>query len=90
MQVPRGARFIGIPGSECTENPRGLMIEVYWDQDDTGALCISGNSSEMPIPPSVLPRAASSASSRTTSFGRTLPVIGFVIDPSQIQTPNGQ
>ncbi|KAJ8620984.1 hypothetical protein MRB53_029513 [Persea americana] len=90
VQIPRGARFIGIPGSESPENPRGLMVEVYWDQDDTGALCISGHSSEIPIPPSVSTRSASSATSQTTLFGRRAPVLGFVIDPSEIQTPTGQ
>lgn len=90
MQIPRGARLIGIPGSESPENPRGLMVEVYWDQDDTGTLCISGHSSEIPIPPSVSTRSASSATSQTTLFGRRAPVLGFVIDPSEIQTPTGQ
>ncbi|KAL0355623.1 UNVERIFIED_CONTAM: ABC transporter A family member 2 [Sesamum radiatum] len=49
LQVPIGERFIGIPGTESTENPRGIMVEVYWQQDDSGALCISGHSDEMPI-----------------------------------------
>ena len=40
-----------IPGTESAENPGGLMVEVYWDQDDTGALCISGHSNEIPAQP---------------------------------------
>nr|DAD31187.1 TPA_asm: hypothetical protein HUJ06_010038 [Nelumbo nucifera] len=55
VQIPIGARFVGIPGTESPENPRGLMIEVYWSQDDTGALCISGHSPETPIPAHVQP-----------------------------------
>lgn len=89
IQIPRGARFIGIPGTESTGNPRGLMVEVYWDQDDTGALCISGHSAELRIPPNVQ-LTATSASPHTTLFGRSAPVLGFVIDPPQIQTPNNQ
>ncbi|KAJ0960094.1 hypothetical protein J5N97_000126 [Dioscorea zingiberensis] len=40
---------------ESTENPRGVMVEVYWVQDDSGSLCISGHSPETPIPPNVEP-----------------------------------
>ena len=39
-----------IPGTETVENPRGMMVEVYWEADDSGALCISGHSMEMPVP----------------------------------------
>ncbi|XP_058110820.1 ABC transporter A family member 2-like [Magnolia sinica] len=87
VQIPRGARFIGIPGTESAENPRGLMVEVYWEQDDSGALCISGCSSEVPIPPNVQPMAITSPSSRRIFFGRNATIHGFVIDPNQIQTP---
>ncbi|URD75035.1 ABC transporter [Musa troglodytarum] len=44
IQIPIGARFVGIPGTESSEHPRGLMIEVYWGQDDTGTHCIAGHS----------------------------------------------
>ncbi|XP_077245815.1 ABC transporter A family member 2-like [Tasmannia lanceolata] len=87
LQIPRGAKFIGIPGTESSENPRGLMVEVYWEQDDAGALCISGQSSEIPIPPNVQLRTVSS-NSRRSFFGRTGPIHGLVIDPNQIQTPS--
>lgn len=80
LQVPVGARFIGIPGTESAENPRGIMVQVYWQQDDSGALCISGYSQEMPIPPHV---QLETTSNRNTS-GRSRQVHGIVIDPSQI------
>ncbi|RZR93530.1 hypothetical protein BHM03_00022055 [Ensete ventricosum] len=74
MQIPKGARFVGIPGTESSEHPRGLMVEVYWEQDDTGTLCISGHSSETDIPPNV----QLTAPSRHGSI-HGVPV-GFVID----------
>ncbi|KAH0942791.1 hypothetical protein HID58_002428 [Brassica napus] len=29
VEIPVGARFVGIPGTENAENPRGMMVEVY-------------------------------------------------------------
>ena len=46
MQIPLGARFVGIPGTETAENPRGIMVDVYWETDDSGALHIAGHSPE--------------------------------------------
>ncbi|XP_009629715.1 ABC transporter A family member 11-like [Nicotiana tomentosiformis] len=53
LQVPLGSKYVEIPGTISTENPRGLMIEVYWEQDDHGNLCISGHSDEIPVPPNL-------------------------------------
>ncbi|KAF5734706.1 ABC transporter A family member 2-like [Tripterygium wilfordii] len=88
VEIPVGARFVGIPGTEKTENPRGIMVEVYWVQDDTGALCISGHSPEVPLPPNVQTMASSAAPSQRSFLGRTGPVRGIVIDPSQISATN--
>lgn len=66
---------MGIPGTETAENPRGMMVEVYWEQDDSGDLCISGHSTETPIPLGT--NLASTSSSRNLGQG---PVHGFVID----------
>ncbi|KAJ4961979.1 hypothetical protein NE237_021889 [Protea cynaroides] len=84
LEIPIGARFIGIPGTESAENPRGFMVEVYWEQDDSGTLCISGHSPETPIPQNVPPMASSAAATHT--FGRTGPTHGFVIDHNQIES----
>ncbi|XP_027126461.2 ABC transporter A family member 2-like isoform X2 [Coffea arabica] len=83
VQIPMGARFIGIPGTESTEYPNGIMVEIFWEQDDCGALCISHHSQEMPIPSHVQLRASSTALRRNFS-GRRKQVDGFVIDPIQI------
>ncbi|XP_030937865.1 ABC transporter A family member 2-like isoform X2 [Quercus lobata] len=80
VQVPVGARFVGIPGTESEERPRGIMVEVYWEQDDSGALCISGHSDEIPVPPNV-------RTMPVTGSGRNYlsgPVHGIVIEPNQI------
>ncbi|KAG5406450.1 hypothetical protein IGI04_012569 [Brassica rapa subsp. trilocularis] len=53
VEIPVGARFVGIPGTENAENPRGMMVEVYWQQDGSGSMCISGHSPEMRIPQNV-------------------------------------
>ncbi|CAI9266696.1 unnamed protein product [Lactuca saligna] len=84
LQIPVGARYIGIPETVSTENPHGVMVEVYWGQDDAGALCISGHSNETPIPSHVqLPDALSSShTSRRTFLGRSGPVHGIVINPN--------
>ncbi|XP_044477584.1 ABC transporter A family member 2-like [Mangifera indica] len=84
VQIPPGARFVGIPGTETAENPRGIMVEVYWQQDDSGALCISGHSTETPIPPNVQTLAPSASTSQGRFFRQRRPVHGIVLDPSQI------
>lgn len=42
-----------IPGTECAEYPSGVMVQVFWEQEESGALRISGHSLETPIPPNV-------------------------------------
>lgn len=87
LQIPIGARFVGIPRTESTENPYGMMIEIFWEQDDSGALCISHHSQEMPIPSHIQLRASSTAPSRNFS-GRPRQVDGIVLDPAQILDTN--
>lgn len=84
VQIPVGARYIGIPETESAENPRGIMVEVFWEQDDSGVLCISGHSSETPIPPHVQLDATSTPSSGRMFFGRSGPARGIVINPDEI------
>ncbi|XVF51954.1 hypothetical protein PTKIN_Ptkin04bG0225500 [Pterospermum kingtungense] len=77
--IPVGARFVGIPGTESAENPRGIMVEVYWQQDDSGALCISGHSDEIPVPPNCQP-VASPPAATPISLGQPGSVRGIVIN----------
>ncbi|XP_052174572.1 ABC transporter A family member 2 isoform X2 [Diospyros lotus] len=84
VQIPVGARFIGIPGTETAENPRGVMVEVYWEQDDSGALCISGHSPETPVPPHVQLTASSTTTPHRNILGRAGSVQGIVINPDQV------
>ncbi|KAM7269434.1 hypothetical protein ACFE04_024931 [Oxalis oulophora] len=88
VEIPVGARFVGIPGSETEGNPKGIMVEVFWVQDDTGTLCISGHSPEMPVPPRVQISSSDSPSSRRNSLGQRGPVQGIVIDPEQVGATN--
>lgn len=86
MQIPVGARFVGIPGTESAENPTGFMVEVYWEQDDTGALCVAGHSPKAPIPQNIQLSYATARQSR--NVGRSAAVHGVVIDPSQVSSVN--
>nr|GEU87189.1 ABC transporter A family member 2-like [Tanacetum cinerariifolium] len=87
LQIPVGARYIGIPGTVSTENPRGVMVEVFWGQDDAGTLCISGHSEEIPIPPHVQLADISSPNTRRNIFGRSEQPHGIVINPNEISNP---
>ncbi|KAK9040034.1 hypothetical protein V6N11_015214 [Hibiscus sabdariffa] len=85
VQIPVGARFVGIPETESAENPRGIMVEVYWEQDDSGTLCISGHSAEIPLPQNVQPMV--SQPNTWNPFGRRVPIRGVVINPNDGLTP---
>ncbi|KAH7550337.1 hypothetical protein JRO89_XS13G0173600 [Xanthoceras sorbifolium] len=82
------ARFVGIPGSETAENPRGIMVEVYWETDDSGALRIAGHSPETLIPPSVRMSDYKISTSNSNSLGCNAQVRGIVIEPSQLSSAN--
>lgn len=86
LEIPKGARYIGIPGTESAASPIGVMVEVYWDQDENGALCISGHSSETAIPPNV--SVATNVNNSQHLGKKGGPVRGIVIDPMQIEGPN--
>ncbi|CAH2064996.1 unnamed protein product [Thlaspi arvense] len=89
VEIPVGARFVGIPGTETAENPRGIMVEVYWQQDESGSLCISGHSTEMPVPenvPATDPVAQGQGGvSLLGRRGRRQQVQGVVIDPDFVR-----
>ncbi|KAF9667756.1 hypothetical protein SADUNF_Sadunf15G0056500 [Salix dunnii] len=86
VQIPVGARFVGVPETNSSENPGGIMVEVYWVQDDSGSLCISGHSNEMPVPSNVQPLpSAPQLLARTNMLRqRRGPVYGLVYDSNQI------
>ncbi|KAL9667406.1 hypothetical protein QQ045_001763 [Rhodiola kirilowii] len=84
VQIPVGARFVGIPGTEDAEHPRGFMVEVYWDQDDSGTLCIAGHSPEMPIPPNVDFAASTNAAVQRGLGNCGRRIQGIVVDPNQL------
>ncbi|KAH8487102.1 hypothetical protein H0E87_025902 [Populus deltoides] len=89
VQIPVGARFVGVPETNSQENPSGTMVEVYWEQDDSGSLCISRHSAEMPVPYNVQPlRSEPQLLARTNILGgqRRGPVYGLVYDSNQIIT----
>ncbi|XP_062114912.1 ABC transporter A family member 2-like [Humulus lupulus] len=86
VEIPVGARFVGIPGTESEENSKGIMVEVFWEQDDFGELCISGHSDETPIPhniESLIPIIAKCSS-------RKMPGRGVVLDHNMIFNKNFQ
>ncbi|XP_027352542.1 ABC transporter A family member 2 isoform X2 [Abrus precatorius] len=89
VQIPTGARFVGIPGTESADNPTGSMVEVYWEQDDTGALCIAGHSQKVPVPHSIQLSSSPTVRQRR-NFRRSGPVHGVVIDPTQVSSLNFQ
>eukprot|EP01018_Ginkgo_biloba_P024056 Gb_37633 [translate_table: standard] len=91
VQVPIGARFVIIPGTQSTENPGGLMVELFWTQNDNGALCISGHSNEMAVPEHLRPSETLTPGSRSrsrSSFGRSSSSnrtpIGLVIEEHRL------
>ncbi|XP_056861847.1 ABC transporter A family member 2-like [Raphanus sativus] len=88
VEIPVGARFVGIPGTETEDNPRGIMVEVYWQQDESGSLCISGHSLEMPVPeivPATDPVAQGHGRVSLGQRGRIQQVQGTVIDPDFVR-----
>lgn len=90
VQIPVGARYVGIPGTESAENPKGVMVEVYWEQDDTGALCISGHSPETAVPEGVELTTLLGNNTQRSILGRPGPPQGFVIDPDQLGLANSR
>ncbi|KAL0689511.1 hypothetical protein Bca4012_089189 [Brassica carinata] len=76
--------------NETAENPRRIMVEVYWQQDESGSLCILGHSPEMSVPENV-PAADPVAPGHGGGVsllgrrGRRQQVQGTVIDPEFVR-----
>lgn len=47
-QVPVGAQEVRIPDSVSDVAPHGMMVEVFWQQDDVGALKIARHNQPKP------------------------------------------
>lgn len=77
LQVPFGAKYVGIPGTNSAENPRGLMVEVTWKQDENGELCVSSHSTEKAVPPGLRPVVSSTVASARSAKG---PAKGIVLE----------
>ncbi|KAK8267962.1 hypothetical protein V6Z11_D11G035700 [Gossypium hirsutum] len=80
VEIPAGARYIGIPGTESPHYPQGLVVEVYWQQDPlTGKLCMAGHSAKIAVPPNFqrLPSLTSTTPPNTLGKGGT--VKGIVV-----------
>ncbi|OMO54833.1 ABC transporter-like protein [Corchorus capsularis] len=90
LQIPVGSRFVKIPGTESMENPRGVMVEVYWEQDDSGMLCIAGHSSESPVPPNFQSMGSLANTNRNSLGRRGGPVFGILLNPDPTITTNHQ
>ncbi|GAB2289622.1 hypothetical protein Dimus_023931 [Dionaea muscipula] len=88
VKIPIGARFIAIPGTETGANPRGTMVEVYWEQDDSGSLSVSGLSDEMPVPPHV-PLDIILGGSQPRRLGKRGEIQGIVIDDTHMSRSLG-
>lgn len=51
LQVLPGADFVAIPDTKSKEHPYGMMIQLEWQQDDNGRLCLAKQSKMIPSPP---------------------------------------
>ncbi|KAI3987712.1 hypothetical protein MKX01_028446 [Papaver californicum] len=83
LQIPKGANYVGIPNTESEENPRGVLVEVIWEQDENGFLKMSGHSKEYPVPPNakIIPSTAKSS-------GVDLPEVGIIYDLTDTEASN--
>ncbi|KAK5782868.1 hypothetical protein PVK06_037373 [Gossypium arboreum] len=74
VEIPVGARYIGISGTESPHYPQGFAVEVYWQQDPlTEKLCMAGHSAEIAVPPNFqrLPSVTSTTPPNTSGKGGT-------------------
>ncbi|RZC60770.1 hypothetical protein C5167_022538 [Papaver somniferum] len=86
LRIPNGANYVGVPKTESEENPRGLLVEVLWEQDDNGFLTISGHSKEYPVPPNAKIVASTAKSSGNPQLGK--PEVGIIYDLTDTEASN--
>ncbi|KAH7550334.1 hypothetical protein JRO89_XS13G0173200 [Xanthoceras sorbifolium] len=78
LEIPLAAKYVGIPGTESAENPKGMMVEVLWAQDDSCSLCVAGHSLQMPVPANA--RAVPSRAPNKTVLGKPDSIPGIVYE----------
>ncbi|KAI3865315.1 hypothetical protein MKX03_037293 [Papaver bracteatum] len=86
LRIPNGANYVGVPKTESEENPRGLLVEVLWEQDDNGFLTISGHSKEYPVPPNAKIVASTAKSSGNPQLGKS--EVGIIYDLTDAEASN--
>ncbi|XP_024541685.1 ABC transporter A family member 2 [Selaginella moellendorffii] len=50
LMVPVGTRYFPVPGTVTEDHPLGMMVEIFWQQDENGSLCIRDFSELRPAP----------------------------------------
>ncbi|GBG75807.1 hypothetical protein CBR_g21052 [Chara braunii] len=91
ISVPVGAQYVLVPESISQDVPNGLMVEVFWQQDEQGSLRISGSSDPKPAParrPEGRPAVQPSLSSRSSfglSMGRRVEPSGSYDNPLRVE-----
>ncbi|KAL5816491.1 hypothetical protein ACOSQ3_024869 [Xanthoceras sorbifolium] len=78
LEIPLAAKYVGIPGTESAENPKGMMVEVLWAQDDSCSLCVAGHSLQMPVPANA--RAVPSGAPNKAVMGEPDSIPGIVYE----------
>ncbi|KAI3884200.1 hypothetical protein MKX03_025665 [Papaver bracteatum] len=86
LRIPKGANYVGIPKTESEENPRGVFVEVIWEQDENGFLKMSGHSKEYPVPPNA--KIIASNAKRSEAPRVDQPEVGVIYDLTDSEASN--
>ncbi|RZC89891.1 hypothetical protein C5167_028958 [Papaver somniferum] len=86
LRIPKGANYVGIPKTESEENPRGVLVEVIWEQDENGFLKMSGHSKEYPVPPNAKIVASNAKPSEAPQVDQ--PEVGVIYDLTDSEASN--
>ncbi|KAI3914735.1 hypothetical protein MKW98_001971 [Papaver atlanticum] len=86
LRIPKGANYVGIPKTESEENPRGVLVEVIWEQDENGFLKMSSHSKEYPVPPNAKIIASNVKPSEVPRVDQ--PEVGVIYDLTDSEASN--
>ncbi|XP_026453849.1 ABC transporter A family member 11-like isoform X2 [Papaver somniferum] len=86
LRIPKGANYVGIPKTDSEENPRGVLVEVIWEQDENGFLKMSGHSKEYPVPPNAKIVASNAKPSEDPQVDQ--PEVGVIYDLTDSEASN--